>query len=607
MRKKSQTFSRVGKRLDLQTAFELDVLRQGPLTEVQRVALEALSKSLTKKWEETNPEAERKALAAFQAANAKCKDFRVTPTSWFDDLVIGECQSILYDWFSDEYDGALPGFGPYEISRGLLPGPGASLGAVGDDFYLKLFCSDLTATDPQLISLYRSYISSNPLWSGAEDARRLVRGERIVSGSSLSFVPKNVDISRTICTEPSVNMLFQKALGSIFERILARRVDIHISKKREGESNSVAESPLEHVKFGDRYRMVALNRRKYLTQPDLNKELCRIGSLDDSSEGYCTIDLKSASDSISLGLCKLLLPPFVMRWLERTRSQTVTLPSGESEELFMVSSMGNGFTFPLQTMIFASIVRSVYKLTGTPIRRGGAKNFGVFGDDIIVTKRNYDLVVRALTLFGFTVNTEKSYSEGWFRESCGADYYKGTDVRGVYVKGLRTEANIYSSINRLNRWQVRHELFLPNTLDYLLSLLKRKLFIPFREDDSSGLKVKEEFLPARKPYELKLAGSRKYIALVPAGRSYEVPVDETSGGQAVPQDFVYIPDGILLALVGGYLRNGRVSQRLLANRARFNLRVRSCPYWDYDPQCGWLPQTGSWKASWRVLSHSLTW
>lgn len=602
---KQRTFSLIGERTALVAAFELDVLRQHGLTPVQTVALKALSNSLTKKWEETNPEAERKALDLFLQANAKCKAFEISPKSMFDEYLLGEVQSILYDWFSDEHDGALPGFGPYEVSRGLLPGPGASIGATGDDFYLKLFCSNLTASDPQLLDLYRHYISQNPLWSGAENARRHTYGEKIVSGSSLSFVPKNVDISRTICTEPSVNMLFQKALGSIFERILSRRADINI-RKGEGK-DTVEKAPVEMVKFGDRYRMVTFNHQKKLTQVDLNKELCRHGSLDDSLDGYCTIDLKSASDSISLSLCKLLLPPFVMRWLERTRSRYVTLPSGATEELFMVSSMGNGFTFPLQTMIFASIVRSVYKLTGTPLRRNGAKTFGVFGDDIIVTKRNYNLVVRALSMFGFTVNTEKSYSEGWFRESCGADYYLGTDVRGVYIKGLQSEANVYSSINRLNRWQVKHGVFLPNTLGYLLSLLKRKLFIPFREDDSSGIKVKERYLPESRHYNFTLAGSRTYNALVKAGRSYEVPEEGSSGRQRVPSGFIYIPDGVLLAFVGGYIRDGRVSQRLLANRARYNLKKRSCPYWDYDPQAGWSPETAEWKSRWGVLSHTLTW
>jgi hypothetical protein len=614
--KKFRSFSLVGNKTQLMTALELDMLRVR-VSESSNlgVACGALMKSLTKKWSDINADAESKALNLFIEANEQCRNFRLTPLSMFDDYVIGEVKASLADWLTLKGDGAQPAFGPFNISQGLMPGPGSSLEANGEDFYTKLFSSPLSYTSEQLLHLYRSYISANPTWARAEKARSLQYGERIVSGSSLSFVAKNVDISRTICTEPSVEMLFQKALGSELEKVLKERCGIKISKTKVKHDYNPYNNTLHEPVFlghtlSKRYPSPkrAGSSEDGKTQADLNKDLCRMGSLDSSLDGYCTIDLKSASDGISLTLCRELLPPWFMSWLERARSACVTLPGGTVQELFMVSSMGNGFTFPLMTMIFAALVRAVYKLADTPIydRTRSIKTFGVFGDDIIVQKRNYNLTIRALELFGFTVNTEKSYSEGCFRESCGGDYYMGADVRGVYVRSLKTEADVYSSINRLNDWSCRHGVMLPNTLMYLLSLLKRKLYIPFREDDSCGIKVKEAYLPQTKHYCFTPIGSRTYKVIVPVGRGFSIPDPIITERAEVRRDFTFNHDGLLLAFVGGFIRDGRISQRLQTKRL-FNLRRRYVPYWDYVPhRSEWSSEPVGWKAHWDVLSYILT-
>jgi hypothetical protein len=91
------------------------------------------------------------------------------------------------------------------------------------------------------------------------------------------------------------------------------------------------------------------------------------------------------------------------------------------------SSMGNGFTFELETLIFAALAAAVSDLTL-------GENLFVYGDDIIVPTHASSNVLAVLRTFGFTPNTKKTFTSGSFRESCGGDYFLGYDVRSVFLK-----------------------------------------------------------------------------------------------------------------------------------------------------------------------------
>ena len=88
--------------------------------------------------------------------------------------------------------------------------------------------------------------------------------------------------------------------------------------------------------------------------------------------------------------------------------------------------MGNGFTFPLESLIFFALAHSVCK---------PGETVSVYGDDIIVPTHRYEALVQLLTATGFLVNTDKSFSTGPFRESCGHDYLSGINIRPCYIKG----------------------------------------------------------------------------------------------------------------------------------------------------------------------------
>jgi len=204
--------------------------------------------------------------------------------------------------------------------------------------------------------------------------------------AKLSFVPKNAKTYRSICTEPGLNTLVQLGIGSYMARRLAA--------------------------FGIDIRDQSVNQDRALE-----------GSL---TGDLATLDLSSASDTISRELVFELLPLDWASFLEKVRSRNVLLPSGEvlCQEKF--SSMGNGFTFPLETLIFWSLAAACCQDDSMAT---------AYGDDLIVPTSAYALLTEVLIAVGFKVNLSKSYATGPFRESCGKDYFSGTPVRPVYSRG----------------------------------------------------------------------------------------------------------------------------------------------------------------------------
>lgn len=99
--------------------------------------------------------------------------------------------------------------------------------------------------------------------------------------------------------------------------------------------------------------------------------------------------------------------------------------------------MGNACTFPVETLIFLSVALSAV-LTQRGLRptpkniKSLAGQVAVFGDDIIVPVDCRELVVDALEVLDFKVNTHKSFWNGNFRESCGVDAFQGCNVTPAY-------------------------------------------------------------------------------------------------------------------------------------------------------------------------------
>jgi len=500
-----------------------------------------LAQSFWKKFQdEVGPDADDACLKLFKESNERCAKFVLKPESTFDEQVIGEVQSLWLDLVGNGPESNLP---LSDILDNGGVGPGANLGARSYNFYTKLFDGPLTGTSERLYRLYRYSIMANPTHLAAEKTREKRYGHLMVAGNRLSFVPKTSEISRSICTEPTLNMYLQKGLGFVLERWLKERFKIDLSR-----------------------------------QPILNRRLARLGSVDGS---YGTIDLSSASDSISLLMLRAILPAELLDWLELARSPTVTFPDGSVQELYMVSSMGNGFTFPLETLVFSTIVLACYRVLGIAPKyeRSGPRNWAVFGDDIIVRKDAYEFVIRSLRLFGFTPNDHKSFNSGSFRESCGGDYFRGLDIRGVYCRSLKTSADVYSLINRLIRWSTKTGVLITQTVSYL----KRQVeFLPIPFSDGDGEGIKTPYPPIGLPRDRN--GSVKYRALTKVSKKIRMPISEDQRlffrHRQSTREIGYNADGLMVAFVGGFIRNGSVGVQNTTDRFKVRNRVAaSWPSW----------------------------
>jgi len=537
-----------------------------PSVDSRTVAMQSLRKSLLKKYQDTKTsQADANALELFLKINKSCSEFTMATSSMteIETIALGEAKDFIYRFFfpddqtNTSVDSEMMVLTLGQVTDRFGLGNGANIGSYSTDFYSKVGTSRMAATSTALHYLYMQAISSDPIWSDVESIRLVDRGCDIVPGSRLSFVPKTTEISRTICTEPVCNMLFQKGIGKVLEERLQQVLGIDLK-----------------------------------VQPDKNRILARLGSKDDT---FGTIDLSSASDSMSLGLVREMFPRHVVNMLELARSPVTTLPGGAKVELHMVSSMGNAYTFPLQTLLFSSLVYGVYRALSIDLDRPFRQslgNFAVFGDDIIVVRKAYDLTCRMLSICGFSVNVNKSFNEGFFRESCGRDYWCGDNVRGVYIQTLKHTGDVYSAINRLNVWSAKWGIPLTRTVQFLLKGL-RLMPIPFDEMDDAGVKVPLRFL--RKRRTDPRTGGILYRYLKVRTPSYDVT--DIQSVRPKIRGWLDNHPAILLASIAGTLRLGQIVIRS-SYRQSTQIKSRYSSRWDYifDDQ-GVNPEFGErWKS-----------
>lgn len=208
--------------------------------------------------------------------------------------------------------------------------------------------------------------------------------DKVVVKNRVEVVPKNWKTHRTIACEPAGNIPFQLAIdGYVKGKLRENGIDL---------SNQL-----------------------------VNQRLAQKGSIDGK---LSTIDLSSASDTVALNTVAWLLPSEWFEFLRDFRSPRFDGVFGEGRyEKF--SSMGNGCTFVLETLIFAALCYGV-----------GSQEFSVYGDDIVIETDLYEKLTSVLNFFGFQVNLEKSFCSGPFRESCGGNFFNGTDITPFYVRKL---------------------------------------------------------------------------------------------------------------------------------------------------------------------------
>lgn len=266
-------------------------------------------------------------------------------------------------------------------------GPGATTQVKKKDASARRKLSQMMCCSEEMASSLGEVLSDMPLWAGASPSTGDISCPVAIHRGKIDFVRKSAKTDRTISVEPMLNSMVQLGVGEY----IAKRL------RREGID---------------------------ITDQSRNQRLAMSGSI---TGDLATLDLSSASDTVSSKLCESLLPLDWFLFLSKFRTGMGVGPDGPVR-LEKFSSMGNGFTFPLETLIFYALARGCVDDADHP-------SVSVYGDDIIVPTYAYDLLVKVLHCAGFLVNRRKSFSRGPFRESCGKDYYAGTDIRPCYLKG----------------------------------------------------------------------------------------------------------------------------------------------------------------------------
>lgn len=362
----------------------------------------------------------------FDEAEAKCREtnhrFRAARSSGFI-ITPSRVASVLYT-AQQKIASVLGDVPPIdEIIMAYGPGANTSIKAKATSARWKLnaqpecsancagVVSHLLSAIPHYAEEHRKLAISDDecseLLTRLEDHLGLIQVPVKISTGKLQFVPKNAKTYRSIVVEPVLNSFAQKGIGSFIKTKL---------------------------------RKVGIDLR---TQAERNKRLARRASFDGS---LATIDLSSASDTISKELVAELLPYDWYSFLSSYRTGVVSY-KGESITLEKFSSMGNGYTFELETLIFWALSWAC-----TAVERLDCREVCAFGDDIIIPVEATQLLFEVLSYCGFEVNTEKSFVDGPFRESCGGDYVRGIDIRPYYQKDLISGLTLFT----LHNFYVRH-------------------------------------------------------------------------------------------------------------------------------------------------------
>lgn len=327
------------------------------------------------------------AMATFVACEKQCKETNERLK------MLNDVSNVTWDairHIREKIDRVLGRFDWNLAEPHFAHGPGATTRLLNSegDVYFKFRGKPQTTMGNLPLSV--ASVGRIPLWFGEIHPLSIRDMFDVVPGCKITTVPKSAKTDRTIGIEPDMNIYVQKGIGTLMKHRL-RRVGVD------------------------------------LRDQSLNQELAR-HALD---RGLATIDLSSASDTVSEQLVKLLLPADWLSALEACRSPRYTLRENRVTKTYRFekfSTMGNGYTFELESLIFWAITSFVVDETFSMDR-----TVGIYGDDIICPSFTVPRLLWWLDLFGFSTNKEKSYWHGPFRESCGKHFFFGSEVTPVYV------------------------------------------------------------------------------------------------------------------------------------------------------------------------------
>lgn len=276
------------------------------------------------------------------------------------------------------------------------------------------------------------------------------------------------------------------------------------------------------------------------SEQEPNKALARMGSL---TGDLATLDLSEASDRVSNQLVQACFEnfPHFSDGLSATRSRQADVPGYGIHTLSKFASMGSALCFPIEAMVFLAIIFfTISKELNVPLTRDLVKRYRgkvrVYGDDIIIPVEFVFSCSKNLELFGFKVNSTKSFWTGKFRESCGGDYYAGNDITTVKVRSNfpRSKKNVQELVSTVSLRNHLYEIGFWKTTAFLDNLIEK--IIPFPAvEHTSPILGKWSFL-AKPDYPLR---GRYQLPLVRgAYLSQHIPSDSLEGYGALMKFFL---------------------------------------------------------------------
>lgn len=352
----------------------------------------------------TSFDREQVALTSFWESEARCasvnESFRVHGISL--DIFKYPGYGSLLEGVRRKISQVLGRFCVTEMLDACRFGPGVSNLVKGADVSSSRKYTDERGITRDAYALFSEVLRSYcPRWITGDFNFIFEKGTRIVT------VPKNAKTDRTIGIEPGLNLWLQLGAGSLIRRALLKQ---------------------------------GIN----LNSDEFNRLSALRGSIDNS---LATEDFRQASDSISRSIVEYLLPDDWFTVLNAIRSHCFSLDGESWTVSSKFSTMGNGFTFELESLIFYCVASEVTKLCGED-----QSLVGIFGDDVVLPSKASAEFRRFSALLGFYVNPDKSFDQGSFRESCGAYFYAGVDVKPLYLRGrVKSLREVFTLANGLRQ------------------------------------------------------------------------------------------------------------------------------------------------------------
>lgn len=195
---------------------------------------------------------------------------------------------------------------------------------------------------------------------------------------------------------------------------------------------------------------------------------------------WATIDFSSASDSISRAVAKELLPASVYSAVDPYLDQQMSV-KGRVYPCHIFALSGTSVTWVLESVIFWSLAKACTEKI-QPFFPDKLLEPHVYGDDTLIDPRVLGLFYEVTGMFGMRFNRSKSFSEGGYRESCGAEYYFGYDTQSIYFPRGGIDLNTAGTK-------------LPEAIESLIALQHRLLENGFRDAAEYAASVVRDYIP----------------------------------------------------------------------------------------------------------------